>query len=137
MTNLTNGHKFSHEELLKALYNVEDFMDQLVTPYFLLMETGDCVKHDRLLSGTGIDVGMRNKSFTQFVYDIMKTNFNLTPEEINQGFEYKVGEVPVRVKVYTRNYKFFQYPDIKIYEYGRFQLPNPWDVYWQTRFIVR
>ena len=133
----TNGWQFSHEELLKALYNVEDWMDQLLTPYFLLGKTAEAVKYDKLLEGDGIDVGIRNKSFTQYVYDILKTNFNLLPEDVNKGFEYKVGEVPVRVKVYTRNYHFFKYPDIKIYQYGRFQLPNPFENYWKSRFLVR
>ena len=122
---------------MKALYNVEDWMDQLLTPYFLLGKTAEAVKYDKLLEGDGIDVGIRNKSFTQYVYDILKTNFNLLPEDVNKGFEYKVGEVPVRVKVYTRNYHFFKYPDIKIYQYGRFQLPNPFENYWKSRFLVR
>ena len=135
--NGTNGQQFSHEELLVGLQNVEDWMDQLLTPYFLLDQTAWCVKHDLLLDGTGIDIGIRNKSLTQFVYDIVKTNLNLMPEDINNGFEYKVGEVPVRVKVYTRDYNFFKYPDVKVYQFGAYQLPNPFDNYWKARGLVR
>lgn len=112
-------------------------MDRLLTPYFLLGKTADCVKHDRLLEGDGIDVGIRDKSFTQYVYDILKEYFKLTPEEVNKGFEYKVGEVPVRIKVYSRNYYFFKYPDHVVYQFGTYQLPNPWEVYWKSRFLVR
>ena len=77
MMNGENGQKFSHEELLKALMNAEDWMDQLLTPFFLLNKTAECVKYDRLLEGDGIDVGIRDKSFTQYVYDIMKELFGL------------------------------------------------------------
>ena len=128
---------FSSDELYKALMNVEDLMDQLLTPYFLLGKTADCVKHDRLLEGDGIDIGIRNKSFTQYVYDILQDQFKLQPEEVNKGFEYKVGEVPVRIKVYTRDYYFFKYPDHVVYQFGTYQLPNPFDVYWKARGLVR
>lgn len=129
--------EFTHEELLKALMNVEDWMDQLLTPFFLFGKVAECVKRDRLLEGDGIDVGIRDKSLTQYVYDILNTNFKLKPEDVNHGFEYKVGEVPVRVKVYSRNYHFFKYPDIKIYQFGQYQLPNPFDIYWKSRFLIR
>mgnify|MGYP001561485115 CR=1 FL=1 len=137
MTNLTNGHKFSHEELLKALQDVEDRMDILLTPYFLLHKTAECVKYDKLLEGDGIDVGIRDKAFTQYMYDILKANFGLSPDEVRNGFTYKVGEVPVRVKVYTRNYNFFQYPDHKVYMFGTYQLPNPFENYKKAQYIVR
>lgn len=137
MMNGTSGQQFSHEELLKALQNVEDWMDQLLTPYFLLGKTAECVRYDRLLEGDGIDIGIRDKSLTQYVYDIVKTNLGLMPEDINHGFEYKVGEVLVRVKVYTRNYNFFKYPDVRVYQFGSYQLPNPFNTYWKARGLVR
>ena len=112
-------------------------MDRLLTPYFLLGNTADDVKHDRYLHGDGIDIGIRNTAFTQYVYDILNAFFQYKPEDVKNGFEYKVGEVPVRIKVYTRNYHFFKYPDLKVYQFGNYQLPNPFDIYWKSRFLIR
>ena len=132
-----NGQNFNSDQLYEALRNVEDLMDRLLTPYFLLKKTAYDVKHDRYLEGDGIDVGIRSTAFTQYMYDILKEFFGFTPEEVNKGFEYKVGEVPVRIKVYFRNYHFFKYPDTKVYQYGTYLLPNPWDIYWKSRFLIR
>lgn len=137
MTNGASGQKFSHEQLYTALMDIEDLMDRLLTPYFLLGATADCVKHDKMLDGDGIDIGIRDKSLTQYVYSILKSEKNLNQEDIENGFEYKVGEVPVRIKVYKRDYSFFKYPDFKVYLYGNYQLANPFDVYWKARGLVR
>ena len=132
-----SGQIFNHEELYKALRGVEDLMDILLTPYFLLGKTAEDVKNNRQLEGEGIDVGIRNTALTQYVYDILKTNYGFSKEDVDNGFTFKVGEVPVRIKVYKRNYYFFKYPDTAVYEFGSYQIPNPFDAYWKSRFIVR
>ena len=137
MTNGESGKQFNSEDLQKALLSVEDLMDQLLTPYFLLGKTAECVKYDRLLEGDGIDVGIRDKSLTQYVYDILRDQFKFQPEDVQKGFEYKVGEVPVRIKVYTRNYHFFKYPDHVVYQFGTYALPNPFEIYWKARGLIR
>ena len=137
MTNGRNGVIFSHDKLYPAFTTVEDLMDRLLTPYFLHMKTAEDVKNNRLLEGDGIDVMIRDKSITQYVEDILKDEMNLMPEQIRNGFEYKVGEIPVRVKVYSRNYHFFKYPNHVVYQFGTYQLANPWDVYWKARGLIR
>ena len=138
MTNGENGKQFSDEELKEALFTIEDLMDQLLTPYFLLGKTAECAKYNKLLEGDGIDIGIRDKSLTQYVYDILADQLKLTPEQIKDGFEYKaVNGVPIRVKVYSRNYYFFKYPDHVIYNFGTYDLPNPFENYWKSRFLIR
>ena len=131
-----SGQIFSDPDLLKALHSIEDLMDQLLTPYFLHKKTAECVKHNKLLEGDGIDVLIRDKSVTQYVEDILK-GYGFEPNKLKEGFEYKVGEVPVRVKVYSCNYHFFKYPDHVVYQFGTYQLANPFDVYWKSRYLIR
>ena len=138
MTNGEIGKEYSSSELQEALYVVEDLMDQLLTPYFLLGKTAECVKNNRLLEGDGIDIGIRDKSLTQYVYDILQDQLKLTSEQVKNGFEYNaVNGVPIRVKVYSRNYYFFKYPDQVVYSYGTYQIPNTFDIYWKSRFLIR
>ena len=133
-----SGRQFSNEKLKEGLFFVEDLMDQLLTPYFLHNKTAYSVKHNMLLEGDGIDVLIRDKSFTQYVYDILADKFKLTKDQVKNGFELKsVSGVPIRINVYTRNYKFFNYPDHVVYEFGTYQLANPFDVYWKSRFLIR
>lgn len=132
------GKQFTSDQLQEALFTIEDLMDQLLTPYFLLGKTAECVKNNMLLGGNGIDVGIRDKSLTQFVYDILADKFKLTPDQIKNGFELKsVSDVPIRIKVYSRNYYFFKYPNQVVYNFGTYQLPNPFDVYWKSRGLIR
>lgn len=138
MTNITNGEQFSSGKLAEALFTVEDLMDQLLTPYFLHLGTAEAVKKNMLLDGDGIDVMIRDKSLTQYVYDILADKFKLVPEQINDGFELKsAGGVPIRIKVYKRNYHFFKYPDHVVYQFGTYQLPNPFETYWKSRYLIR
>ena len=130
--------EFSNEQLLEALRTVEDLMDQLLTPYFLLGKTAECVKKNMLLDGTGIDVGIRDKSLTQYFYDIVADRLKLTKDQIKDGFEYNaVNGVPIRIKVYTRDYSFFKYPDHVVYQFGTYQLANPFNNYWKAQYIIK
>ena len=131
-----NGQIFNHEELYKALLNVEDLMDSLLTPWFLHNKTAEDVKNNKLLEGNGIDVMIRDKSITQYVRDILK-GYSFDPATLKNGFEYKVGNVPVRIKIYTKDYEFFKYPDHVVYQFGTYQLANPFDIYWKSRFLIR
>ena len=137
MTSSENGQKFSSDELYAALMNIEDLMDRLLTPYILLGNTADAVKFDKHLEGDGIDVGIKKTALTQYVYSILDSELHLKPEEIDDGFTYMVGQVPVRVKVYKLDYQFFKYPDVKVYMYGTYSLPNPYNNYWRARGLIR
>ncbi|MFZ5845295.1 MAG: hypothetical protein ACOY0S_02395 [Patescibacteria group bacterium] len=113
-------------------------MDAAMTPFFVLGETADCVKHNKPLTGRAIYLGMfRRHMDTRFVNEIITAHVKRDFEEIKDGFEYLVGEVPVKVKVITRNYHFLKYPDHRIYEFGDYLVPNPFATYWKARFLIR
>ena len=138
MKNGDSGKKsFSHQDLHLAFVNVEDLMDRLLTPYILLGKTADAVKFGRELEGDGIDIGIKQTSLTQYFCSIVDSELHLKREDIENGFEYMVGQVPVRIKVYKLDYQFFKFPDTKVYLYGTYLLPNPYEKYWKARDLIR
>lgn len=134
MTDGETGKPYSHEELCAALRDVEDLMDRLLTPYVLLGKTAECVKKDKMLEGDGIDVAIKSSALTQYVIDILKTYLNLSKEDIENGFYYNSrNNIPIRIKVYRKQYDFFTYVDRKMYQFGLYDLPNPFDEYWKIK----
>ena len=133
-----SGKMFSHEELNKALMDVEDLMARAFVDFFPLHKTAQCIKYQNRLEGDAIYVGISIKHIrTRFAAETISDYTKLPIDSLQSGFEYMVGEVPVKVKVITRNYGFYKYPDRTIYEYGDYLLPNPFDTYWKARFLVR
>ena len=138
MTIGTNLNQFTHEELNKTLMDFEDLAARCFIQFFPRLITADCVKHQKLLQGDAIYVGVSIKEMrTRYVYETIAQYLNKGKEEVQENFEYFVGKVPVRVQVYKKNYEFFQYPDRTIYYYGDYLLPNPFDKYWKARFLVK
>ena len=133
-----SGKKFSHEELNKALLDIEDLMARAFVDFFPLHETAECIKRQKPLTGDAVYVGATIKHMrTRFAAETISAFIGKGVEDVQHDFEYNVGEVPVRVKVITRNYGFYKYPDRTIYEYGDYLLPNPFETYWKARFLVR
>ena len=124
------SRSFSHEELLKALYHFEDLADSAFIGFFPRLITADCVKHQKQLEGDAVYLSVSIKDMrTRYVYEVISAGIGKTQDEVQKDFEYLVGEVPVKVHVYTDNPDYYQYPDRVIYEYGDFLLPNPWSKY--------
>ena len=140
MKTLKNGQngssspKFTHEQLLKALHNVEDLFESLMAPFVLMGETAQQVASDSELSGSSIVCGVRNLEVRESVLSTLKTKgIEVQPN----GFTYYVDTVPVHVKFIRNRYKFFEFPDKKMYQYGDYYLPNPFEEYWEMRWMIR
>ena len=130
---LTNGEQFSHGELETALLDVDDVMLRctISEDYLVIGLTGKCIKDNKRLEGDGIDVGVLSKDLNVGRKDIMR---QITGQEfVNDVLTYKVGNVPIRVRILPDGYDFFKYKDLKIYSFEDFQLPNSFDEYWKMR----
>ena len=137
-TNGDSGKQFNHEQLNKALMDVEDLMARAFVDFFPLYKTAECVKFNRKLEGDAVYVGVSIKHMrTRFANETVSSYVGKTASEVQDDFEYMVGEVPIKVKVIKRSYGFYKYPDRTIYEYGDYLLPNPFEKYWKARFLVR
>lgn len=132
------GKKFTEEELAFALRHFEELATDAMISFFPRLETAVAVKEQRPLTGEAIYVAIFLKDArTRYSAEVISAGTGKTQEDILDDFEYLVGEVPVKVQVIKRNYQFYRYPNQIIYNYGNYLLPNPWDIYWKSRFLVR
>lgn len=138
-TPLTNGRDFSDQELMRALYDIDDILGRALCPYLLLGQTAKSLTDGMTLSGDGIYIGVLKKYLTKSVLSTIKFYLDHSKKvEIGEdGFEYEWGGVPVHVTFIKRNYKFFKYPDHKFYMASEYRIPNPFDVYWKARTLVK
>jgi hypothetical protein len=130
-----SGVTFSKDQLDKALYDFEDLMERCLCPFILLGKTARNIVDGKWLGGDKIEVGVERKYLTREALSTLKTF--LKKKNLLKGFTYKAGEVPVKVKVINRKYKFFKNKQSKFYMGGMFLVANPFEPYWKSRNIVR
>ena len=128
---------FTHMELENALRNVDDLFARCVldTKYFLLGDTAKAAKENGFLSGPCIEVGIEDRYLTPEVRSTLKQFGHV--DNPGDNWEYEVAGVPVKVKVIHNKYDFFKHPDIKYWAYDDYQLPNPFDTYYKSRFLIK
>ena len=139
VTTLTSGvgsKEFTHEQLDKALFNVEDIFGRAMCPFLLLGQTAKDVVEELYLSGNHVEVGVEERYLTKGVRSTLKTYIK-NIEFKDEGFVYEVEGVPVKVKFIKKRYPFFKYPDSYFYLAGDYKLPNPFESYWKARFLIR
>jgi hypothetical protein len=132
-----NGHKFSVDELNKALLDIEDKLQRCLLPFVVLDTTAEDIYHERLLGGDKVVVGVEKKHLTKEAIGTLKTLLrDLVPDPI-RSFSYKVDKVPVYIKVINRKYSFLKHKDFKFYYGSEYKVPNPFAQYWKVRGLVR
>ena len=132
------SRSFNHDQLNKALMDFEDLAARAFVEFYPRLITADCVKRQIKLEGDAIYVGVSLKHMrTRYAAETISSYIGKTINEMQKDFEYMVGKVPVKVQVYKKNWKFYQYPDRVVYEYGDYMLPNPFNDYWKARFLVK
>jgi len=130
---------FSSEQLGKALFDLDDLLVRcaLQNTYFLLHETAKCAKENKELSGDGVDVGIEARYITPEVVSTLSAHIKDGGMDEKGIISYEFEGVPVRIKIIKRNYKFLKHPDSVVFMYEGFRIPNPFDGYWKSRFLVR
>lgn len=131
--------KFREEDLNTELLNVDDIMGRAMCSFFLLGETAKSIKEGGPLRGDKIEVGCLAKSVTPEVISV----FNVYVKDANMyldenGFSYTsaVG-VPVECKFIHNDYPFLEHPDFEFYFAAEYNLPNPFENYWNMRGLVK
>ena len=131
--------KFSPDEIREALNFVDDLMSRAViqTSYLALGDVGRAIKENTEFDGQELEFGVERRYVTP---EVLFTFKSYTPQDTTfteDGFSYKVGRVPIKVKFINRRYEFFKYPEKLIYKSGEFQIPNPFGKYLKARWIVQ
>jgi hypothetical protein len=141
MKNKTNGDispkkTFSHDQLWAALRDVEDLMERCAAPMFLLADTAKQVLEDKPLTVDRIEVGLRRAELMDSRISTMKM---LRPGIVINESEclYDTNGVPVFIQIFEKEHEFFKNLDTCMYLVGNYKIPNPFDKYYQARFILK
>ena len=140
--NLRNGQtsiKFSQDQILRALYDLDDLMWRCLTQtsYLSLGDIGKAMKENVDFDGKELEFGIESRYVTPEVMSTLKSYTLPDTVFTETGFSYKFGEVPVKVKFIKRRYHFFEHPEKLIYGAGEFQIPNPFERYLKARWIIQ
>lgn len=135
---------FKVGDLEAALFNIEDIFDRalLDQKFIPLMDTAKAIYDGVPLYGNKIDVGVEKRYLIKEAISTLKslpTYGSMYPElEItDKGFSYEYKGVPVNVRFINRNYKFFKRPDFKYYLSQPYNMPNPFETYWKSRWLIQ
>ena len=134
-TNGTNGVKFNEFELTTALHAVEDLMERVLVKFVVLGDTSKAMFDGADLYGDKIEIGIFKNDLVKFV----RSTLNALVKDIewtDKGFTFKVNNIPVKVKIISKSYKFFEHPDFRFYRTGQYEFANPFESYWKSRHFV-
>jgi hypothetical protein len=128
---------FTHQQILDALYYLEETMDRAQIPFFLLEGAAKQVFDNvPYLSINQIDAGIPERyvqeTGTSFLKMVIPT-FEMDENTIS--FEYN--GVPIVVWIVHKNWKFFKNTDTVFYGICNFKIPNPFKQYWKSRFLIK
>lgn len=149
------GSSFSLPVLNEALMTLWDEFVRFSCRFYLLGETARSVKQDKELKGEKIELGVTGHQLTREVLSFMTSYFD--PIEIkiddkwlamskNMGsvffddkrdsithIRFNVKTVPVEVKVVRKLTDYFKHPDMILYNFDEFNIPNPFNKYFKVR----
>lgn len=119
-------HTYSHSQLLKALYMIDDYLERALIPYVLTKHTAVQVIQGDALSGEYLSLGAWKKD-TKSGMRILKLIQDCS-HKTTEYIEMIVEDVPVRI-YRLRNDKIYRNPDYVIYEAWSFRVPQDKEKY--------
>lgn len=141
MTMKENGKKpVTSWDLGVAMRRIYDDMDSALVPGILL---GDMVYQIKEWKRDGfseyalvdkVEWGLPKRYLTAEVKSLFET---WGYRKVDGGYEYEVQGVPVKLKIIERRYKFFENPDQVFYGVDEFRIPNPYQKYLKSRYIIK
>lgn len=106
----------------------------------------DVVKSNTLWpNAVGIELGAEKKYFTQEVLSTLRTvaagvDMNYGIKEFvmdDYGCTWQYYHVPISLQIIHRKYSFFQNLDFAWYKAEEYKVPNPFQTYWKSRFLIK
>jgi len=116
---------FSHEELVQALYYIDDVLSRGSIPYFVIKETADSVMSGKDLYGEAIHIGVRKTDWESSAFNII----NLVAEAVEMTsklVEYEYLGVPIYINIFNKNHPCIESTNPIPYAMEYFYTPNPY-----------
>lgn len=138
----TSKQQFTSMQLENALAYAEHIMESCRLPFFLMDELCEYIvknEPDTWLKGGSVDtisLGVRRNWVIPETVSTFKTivpGWGTMPNE----WQFEHQGVPIRVTIVNRNYNYLQYLDTKFHLASEYKVPNPFEKYWATRYLVK
>lgn len=121
---------FSHEQLLSALFGIQDIFERGRAQFFIAGPTLIRVINSLELEGDKITVGIKKAELTAGATEVMKTA--KTPDSwTDTEIVYTFSDVPVHIRIYLDDIQELQNPETIVYAYEVFNIPNPYKTFLQ------
>lgn len=129
----------------EVLLFIQDLFDRSQMPLLALKETGKQIKEtqDGLIPDLQlkvIELGIQKKDLSQSGTSMLKGLFGLEHVEFkwdDNVIMFTRNDVPVFIKIINRKYGFLQNVSKVYYRTVEFDIPNPFNIYWTTRHLIR
>jgi hypothetical protein len=127
---------FKHEQIQEALFQIQDTFERCLMPFILLEGIAKQLYEGEQFELKEITLGVKENEWSEQGRGIFRM---LRPEaDINPDCASLVlNGVPISICIIHRNYKFFQNLDFKWYMATEFYIPNPFPLYWKSRFLIK
>lgn len=134
---------FTHEELHRALLFAEDMLERALIKFMVLGETArqlkstDLPQFDLNFIHLGILESELTKSGLETLKVTLKRHNNFKYNESKKEITFEHNGVPIVIDLLDRQLPYFRNPDSRFYYDTQFKIPNPFDVYWDERELIR
>ena len=128
-----SGSHYSKEELDHALLESFDLMQRVLldAAYVLVGEGARCLKENRGLDCDKLEFIIEAREVNPMVISTLKSF--ATPDVRDNGFNWKVGNVPLYFKFVKGDYPYFRFADYRMYGPEQYKIPNQWSEYWKHK----
>ncbi len=123
-----------------AMRDVYDTMERAMLPGLILGDVAYQIKvegKDGLANPVHvsyIEWGFPKKNLTPEIVSLFRT-WQFKKEDY--GYSYEMNGVPIKVKVWERNYPFLTSTDLIFYGADEFKIPNPFMKYYKVRNLIK
>jgi len=127
-------------EVRDALRWVANILECSQIPFIVL---GDLMKQIVLKEDVSVDkieIGIQQNSWNSTTKPLVDTFLLNTPfagKSLEEPVSFEWAGVPIELKIIKKNYEFFKNPDFMFYWVDEYKIPNPWEKYFKSRYLIK
>lgn len=127
----------SSQQLEAALFTAFDILERAMLPTLVLKDTAKQMREGYELHDLRqIDIGIRKAQLTPEVLSVLRA-YATDLREDSADLSFLVSGVPVVIRVIRNHYAVLSNPDVVMYKYETFLIPNPFERYYSFRHIIK
>ena len=138
----SSGKVYKSGALQMALLHVFDMFDAAHVQFVVLGDLAKCL-HDKSievfdpdLKADKVIIGVKEGELSEYAISTMKSFYSDELKEEDYGWAMSFENVPIQIKVIKKKFKFMERPDVRTLATEGFNIPNPFENYWKSRFFI-